>query len=79
MINKKFVLRTDAAAMNKVLNKEVKNASEPKFARWKALFSNFEFDIEHIKGSKNCLSDFLAKKISYRMKKNRYQVSLPPI
>ena len=60
-INKKFVLRTDVASMNKVLNKEVKKASEAKFTRWKALFSNFEFDIEHIKGSKNCLPDFLSR------------------
>ena len=51
LINKKFVLRTDVVSMNKVLNKEVKKASEAKFARWQALFSNFEFDIEHIKGS----------------------------
>ena len=57
LINKKFVLRTDAATMNK----EVKKASEAKFARWQALFSNFEFDIEHIKGSKNCLPDFLSR------------------
>ena len=60
-INKKFVLRTDAAAMNKVLNKEVKRASDAKFARWKALFSNFEFDIEHIKRSENCLPNFLSR------------------
>ena len=53
LINKKFVLRPDVAAMNKVLNKEVKKASDAKFARWQALFSNFEFDVEHIKGSKN--------------------------
>ena len=60
-INKKFVLRIDVAAMNKFLNKEVKNASEAKFARWQALFSNFDFDIEHIKGSENCLPDFLSR------------------
>ena len=47
--------------MNKVLNKEVKKASDAKFARWQALFSNFEFDIEHIKGSENCLPVFLSR------------------
>lgn len=50
LINKTFLLRTDAAAMNKVLNKEIKKAADAKFARWQALFSNFEFTIEHIKG-----------------------------
>ena len=61
LINKNFVLRTDAATMNKVLNKEVKKASEAKFARWKALFSNFEFGIEHIKRFENSLPNFLSR------------------
>ena len=61
LINKKFVLRTDATFMNKVLNKELKKASDANFARWQALFSKFEFDIEHIKGSNNCLPDFLIR------------------
>ena len=61
LINKKFVSRTDAATMNKVLNKEVKKFSDAKFARWQALFSKFEFDIEQIKGSNNCLPDFLIR------------------
>ena len=47
--------------MNKVLNKEVKKSSDARFARWQALFSNFEFDIEHIKGSENCLPYFLSR------------------
>ena len=47
--------------MNKVSNKEVKKVSEAKFIRWQALFSNFEFDIEHIKGSETCLPDFLSR------------------
>jgi hypothetical protein len=43
LIYKKFILRTDAAAMNKVLNKDLKNSGDHKFARWQALFSNFDF------------------------------------
>jgi hypothetical protein len=43
LIYKKFILRTDAAAMNKVLHKELKNPGDHKFARWQALFSNFDF------------------------------------
>lgn len=54
-------MRTDVAAMNKVLNKELRNPGDHKFARWQALFSNFDFSIEHIKGSTNCLSDFLSR------------------
>lgn len=47
--------------MNKVLNKEVKKASEDKFARRQALFSNFEFEIEHIQGIQNCIPEFLSR------------------
>jgi hypothetical protein len=47
--------------MNKVLHKELKNSGDHKFARWQALFSNFDFSIEHIKGSSNSLADFLSR------------------
>jgi len=61
LIYKRFFLRTDAAAMNKVLHKELKNSGDHKFARWQALFNNFDFSIEHIKGSTNSLADFLSR------------------
>jgi hypothetical protein len=61
LIYKKFLLRTDAAAMNKVLNKDLKNPGDHKFARWQALFSNFDFSIEHIKGVQILLPDFLSR------------------
>jgi hypothetical protein len=64
LIYKKFILRTDAAAMNKVLHKELKNPGDHKFARWQALFSNFDFSIEYIKGSTNSLADFLKQRTS---------------
>ena len=56
-----FLLRTDVTAMKRVLNKEVKKASDAKFARWQALFSNFDFDIEPIKGTSNNILDFLSR------------------
>ena len=55
------MLRTDATTMNRVLNKEIKTLSDAKFARWQALFSNFDFSIEHIKGTTNCILDFLSR------------------
>jgi hypothetical protein len=61
LINKKFLLRTDVVAMKRVLNKEVKKASDAKFARWQALFSNFDFYIEHIQGTSNSILDFLSR------------------
>jgi len=61
LIYKRFLLRTDAVAMNKVLNKDLKSPGDSKFARWQALFNNFDFTIEHIKGSHNSIPDFLSR------------------
>jgi hypothetical protein len=47
--------------MNKVLHKKITKSSETKFARWKALFANFYFHIEHIKSSENSILDFLSR------------------
>jgi len=44
------------------LTKDVQNlVSKHIFARWQALLSCFDFDIEHIKGEKNFLSNFLTR------------------
>ena len=48
LINKKIMLRTNVAAMNKVLHKKITKASEAKFVRWRALIANFDYNIEHI-------------------------------
>lgn len=61
LVNKKFLLRSDAFALKKILTKDIKKLVEAKFARWQALFANFDFDVEHIKGSENCLLDFLSR------------------
>ena len=44
-----------------MLIKDIKNPGEAKFTRWQALFANFDFDVEHIKGSENCLPEFLSR------------------
>ena len=61
MVNKFFLLRTDAQALEKVISKTIKNPEDAKFARWQALFANFDFKVEHIKGFENCLPDFLSR------------------
>ena len=59
---KKFLLRIDCLAAKHVLEKDVKNLiSKQIFARWQALLSNFDFQIEFIKGENNCLPDFLSR------------------
>ena len=62
LLNQKFLVRIDCKAAKDVLKKDVKNlASKQIFARWQALLSIFDFDIEFIKGSKNNIPDFLTR------------------
>ena len=45
-----------------VLQKDVKNiTSKHIFARWQAILSNFDFQIEYIKGENNSIPDFLTR------------------
>jgi len=62
LFNKKFLIRTDCKAAPSVLTKDVQNlVSKHIFARWQALLSCFDFEIEHIKGERNSLPDFLTR------------------
>jgi len=57
---KKFLLRIDCKSAKEVLQKDVQNlVSKQIFARWQAILSTFDFEIEFIKGENNSLPDFL--------------------
>ena len=59
---KKFLLRIDCKSAKEILLKDVKNlVSKQIFARWQAILSAFDFDIEFIKGDSNSLPDFLTR------------------
>ena len=52
----------DCKSAKSVLQKDVKNiASKHIFARWQAILSNFDFQIEYIKGENNSIPDFLTR------------------
>jgi hypothetical protein len=52
LLNQKFLIRVDCMSAKHVLEKDVQNiASKQIFARWQAILSIFDFDIEYIKGS----------------------------
>jgi hypothetical protein len=54
LLNQKFLLRIDCKSAKYILKKDVENiASKQIFARWQAILSAFDFDIEYIKGSEN--------------------------
>ena len=62
LLNQKFLLRIDCKSAKEILQKDVQNiASKQIFARWQAILSIFDFDIEFIKGNENSLPDFLTR------------------
>jgi hypothetical protein len=64
LLNKKILLCIDCKAAKSVLQKDVQNlASKHIFAGWQAILSIFDFDIEYIKGSSNCIPDFLTREV----------------
>ncbi|KAG5080904.1 hypothetical protein JHK86_004969 [Glycine max] len=62
LLNQKFLIRVDCKSAKDILQKDVKNlASKQIFARWQAILSVFDFDIEYIKGTSNSLPDYLTR------------------
>ena len=62
VFNKKFLLRVDCKSAKEILQKDVQNlVLKQIFARWQAILSVFDFEIEFIKGSSNVLPDFLSR------------------
>ena len=62
VFKKKFLLRVDCKIAKEILQKDVQNlVSKQIFARWQAILSVFDFEIEFIKGSSNVLPNFLSQ------------------
>lgn len=62
LVNKEFLIRVDYKSAKDTLQKDVKNlVSKQIFARGQALLSNFDFQIEFLKGENNSLPDFLTR------------------
>nr|KYP35696.1 Enzymatic polyprotein [Cajanus cajan] len=62
LLNQKFLVRVDCKSAREILQKDVKNlASKQIFARWQAILSVFDFEIEYIKGTSNTLPDYLTR------------------
>ena len=62
ILNQKFLIRVDCKAAKEILLKDIKNlVSKQIFARWQAILSIFDFEIEYIKGEHNSLPDFLSR------------------
>ncbi|KAL4643880.1 hypothetical protein ACB092_02G123500 [Castanea dentata] len=62
LLNQKFLIKIDCKSAKHVLGKDVQNiASKQIFARWQAILSVFDFDLEFIEGSQNNILDFLTR------------------
>ena len=62
LFNKKFLVRVYCKSAKEILQKDVQNiVSKQIFARWQAILSAFDFDIEFIQGKNNSLLDFLTR------------------
>ena len=62
LFNQKFLIRVDCKSAKEVLQIDVQNRiSKQSFARWQAILSVFDFDIEYIKGETNSILDFLTR------------------
>ena len=78
MLNQKFLLRVDCKSAKYVIEKDVENiASKHIFARWQAILSVFDFDIEYIKGSQNTIPDFLTREFLVTMASRRSKDNHP--
>jgi len=59
---KKFLLRIDCKSAKEIFQKDVKNlVSKQIFARWQAILSACDSDIEFTQAESNSLQDFLTK------------------
>ena len=59
---KRFRLRITFKSVKAILQKDVQNlVSKQIFARWQAILSAYDFEIEFIKGVNNSLPDFLTR------------------
>ena len=62
LLNQRFLLHIDCKSAKYVIEKMLKILLQKHiFARWQAILSVFDFDIEYIKGSQNSIPDFLTR------------------
>ncbi|RDX80016.1 hypothetical protein CR513_39488, partial [Mucuna pruriens] len=57
-----FLLKVNCKSTKEILQKDVKNfASKQIFARWQAILSVFDFEIEYLKSASNSFPDYLTR------------------
>ena len=65
LVGKKFLLRIDHHILIGYFNKPTLNDRQ---ARWVSFLSEFDFEIKHLKGKENRVTDALIEKVNYILK-----------
>ena len=60
LLGRHFTLRTDHGALLTLLKQHTTTRKSAKFTRWLERLSRFDYDVEHIRGSNNCMADALS-------------------
>ncbi|CDP19016.1 unnamed protein product [Coffea canephora] len=62
LISHHFLVEMDMGSFPKMLHFKQKSVPHPQLLRWSAWFSQYSFDVKHIKGKKNIVADFFSRK-----------------
>ena len=75
LIERKIILMTDNKGLNNMLDQPNLNARQ---ARWLAFLSEYDFEIQHIKGKENKVADALSKnrKLNFTAAISTYKTDL---
>ncbi|XP_048229558.1 uncharacterized protein LOC125370028 [Ricinus communis] len=61
LIGQRFLVRMDNSSFSKILESNQKTLPEPQLLRLKSWFSIYDFEVQHIKGTRNLIPDFLSR------------------
>lgn len=61
LLGRHFTLRTDHGALSSLLQHHTATRKSAKFVRWLERLQRFDYSIEYIKGSRNCVADALSR------------------
>ncbi|CDP21136.1 unnamed protein product [Coffea canephora] len=62
LISQHFLIEMDMGSFPKMLHFKQKTIPHPQLLRWAAWFSQYSFDVKHIKGKANIVADFFSRK-----------------
>ena len=73
LLGKRFILKTDHSSLTNYFKQEDLNSRQ---ARWNAFLSEFDMEIQHVKGKENRVADALSRKLhdTYALYYNQLEI-----